>query len=64
MVEESLEVKLPTIWADAASSGEKQPEKRREEKKKEDQRRERVEWRERCKAREKVEKSRITPFSQ
>jgi len=44
MVEESLEVKLPTIWTDEkAEVGRVREEKRREEKKKEDQRRETAE---------------------
>ena len=62
MVEESLEVKLPTIWTDEkAEVGRVREEKRREEERRSEKRNSR---REKMQVREKVEKSRITPFSQ
>ena len=62
-IDESLKVKLPTIWTDEkAEVGRVREEKRREEKKK-GQRRERVRSK-KMQVRDKVEKSRNTAFLQ
>ena len=64
IIEESLEVKLPTIWTDGkvmkSRGGNSE---RREKNKKDDQRRERVR-RKKMQVREKVEKTRNTVFFQ
>ena len=59
MIEGSLEVKLPTTWAD----GKAEVGRVREEKKKEDERRERVRGK-KVQVHEKVEKSRNIVFLQ
>ena len=72
IIEGSLEVKLPTVWADEKQrweepekrrGEERRGEKRREEKKKEDQKRESLR-RKKIQVREKVGKSRNTVFFQ